>query len=155
MTEQQTCSIREAALRLGVSGKKVRRLLKAGRLRAELQQGRWGPEYRIETSSLPPSPAGVQGRQERLTIGRDSWPPGFNLSELLAKWEGALVRVGQLEGERERRLALESQAESLRAKAARADILSGEVRRLSLHRLLLLAALVALAAALAMAATWR
>ncbi len=40
-------SVGDAATRLGVSEKTVRRWIKAGRLQAELEAGKFGPQYRV------------------------------------------------------------------------------------------------------------
>jgi len=65
---------------------------------------------------------------------RAALPEGFDFAALLERHEGALVRLGQLEGERERRLALEGRCGALEERAARADLLAGEVTRLRRER---------------------
>ncbi len=46
-------TIEEAAHRLGVSTRTVRRWIKSGRLPADLTPGVYGPEYRIPASAVP------------------------------------------------------------------------------------------------------
>lgn len=51
----ETISIREAAERLGVSVKVVRRLVAQGALHAEKTRGRHGEEWRVDAAALPQS----------------------------------------------------------------------------------------------------
>lgn len=46
-------TIGEAALRFGVSQKTIRRWIKAGRLHAVLEEGRFGPQYRVLLPTEP------------------------------------------------------------------------------------------------------
>ena len=63
----QGLSIKQAANATGLSEKQVRRLIKEGRIPAELHQGKYGPEYRIlavppalaAQKPLPKTPAGA------------------------------------------------------------------------------------------------
>lgn len=66
-------TIEEAAHRLGVSQRTVRRLIKAGKLPAELTPGLYGPEYRIPASAVPeeaPPPARKLPRPVRVQLER-------------------------------------------------------------------------------------
>jgi excisionase family DNA binding protein len=49
---EQSMNISQAAEKLGVSVRTIRRYIKAGKIKAELINGRFGEEYRI--SQLPP-----------------------------------------------------------------------------------------------------
>lgn len=51
-SEKAWLRIREAALRLGVTEKTVRRWLKAGKLRWKMLQGPNGPEYRVDPEDI-------------------------------------------------------------------------------------------------------
>jgi len=53
--EDKYCSIKQAAEILGVSEATLRRKVKRGQVKAELVQGLYGPEYRVERASLYPS----------------------------------------------------------------------------------------------------
>jgi excisionase family DNA binding protein len=50
---KQALTIAEAAKSLGVSSRTVRRFIKSGKIKAELAEGPFGPEYRI--LELPPA----------------------------------------------------------------------------------------------------
>jgi len=113
MIEQAFVTIKEAAAILGASEKRIRRMVKSGQLRADLRPGKYGDTYRIDRAALPTS----------LPPGQTQAPPGAGdtrTADLLAallkdtqtRLEGATVRLGQLEGEREQRLELAARAES-------------------------------------------
>ena len=164
-SRQVMVGVREAAQLAGVSTKQVRKWILAGKVRAELQEGKFGPTWSIEAASLPFTQSPIE--EGRLKIGQgvptvEVGGKGDNsrgdtgamqaliamLSDLQRRHEGAVVRLGQLEGEREQRLALEArnltlqeqealtraEAEQLRqqheAEQARAEQLSQEIQTL-------------------------
>jgi hypothetical protein len=128
--EQVIVGVREAAQIAEVSTKQVRKWIAEHRVRADLQAGKFGPTWAIEASSLPlprrpmePRRVGVgqgqQGEEGGLSKGADTVAKGAveallaMLADLQRRHEGAVARLGQLEGEREQRLALEERARSL------------------------------------------
>jgi len=169
---QATVTVKEAARIAGVGEKQVRAWVKDGTVRADLVRTRYGPTYAIEASSLPP-PAEDGGKalplsREARQAGRLALETGAArvetrllealmamLSETQARAEGAMTRAAQLEGERERRLALESHAEHLQQEAARAAVLEIELRQAREQRALLLVAVLALLAAGVGLLVWR
>lgn len=168
---QVTVTVKEAAKIAGVSEKQVRAWVKEGTVRADLVRTRYGPTYAIEASSLPaPAESGGKARTmagESRQAGKGVLETGAAkvetrviealmamLETTQAKAEGAMTRAAQLEGERERRLALESHAEHLQQEADRAAILEVEIRHVRGQRLALLVALI-LAVIGAGVAVWR
>ncbi len=165
---QVTVRVKEAARLACVSEKQVRAWVKDGTVRADLVRTRYGMTYQIEASSLPkPAEGATVSGHGSAVVAAQSGPVAARvetrviealmtmLSETQARAEGAAVRAAQLEGERERRLALESHAEHLQQEAARAGVLAVELRHVRGQRLVLLVALVALVAAGAGLAVWR
>lgn len=102
-------SLREAAARTSLSVTTLRRYIRGGRLRAEKQNGRFGPEYFVSegdlaeagldlspTTALAPSPRTAEaatGQLERIL--RDS-VPGDLFRELQMKHEQLLVQYGMV-----------------------------------------------------------
>ena len=66
-------SIAQAASKLGISTRTVRRYIKAGKIRAELVDGRFGEEYRI--LELPPE---LYQRESEAEIPTSSQDPSQN-----------------------------------------------------------------------------
>lgn len=168
---QVTVGVKEAAKIAGVSEKQVRAWIKEGTIRADLVKGRYGEEYRIEASSLPQTTEPV--RQGQTNSGQSGQGTAGTLSTGAARLEtrvvealmamlddtqkrleGATTRAAQLEGERDRRLVLESHAEHLQQEADRAKVLEVELRHVRGQRLALLVALI-LAVAGVGVAVWR
>lgn len=56
MAEEETYTIAEVARFTGLHKNTIRRHIKAGELRAEVVQGKFGPEYRITKAALVESP---------------------------------------------------------------------------------------------------
>ncbi|TEU04065.1 MAG: helix-turn-helix domain-containing protein [Dehalococcoidia bacterium] len=100
----QGLSIKEAASAIGVSPKTVRRLVKDGKLPAELRAGKYGSEYRI--LEIPPSLAVQKPLDKGTTQGMDM------LRELQ---ERNLQLAGQLGAAQERIRSLENQVRLLTA----------------------------------------
>lgn len=159
MAEQATVGVREAAEILGCSPRRIRRMVKAGRLRADLLPGKWGAEYRIERQSLPDS-------LPTMSAGGEASPRGGPAVEVLAallrdtqeRLEAASALAGQLGAERDLRRELEARARSLveaeAAEKARAESLAIEGERLrSSLRLRTWALAIALAGVLVAIAT--
>ena len=167
---QVTVGVREAAAIAGVSTKQVRAWIKEGAVRADLVKGRYGEAYQIEAASLPQQSGSVKQGYTRSGHWQESSAARLEtglaesllrmLQETQHRLEGAATRAAQLEGAQERVLSLAADAESLRDKntrltveaaetKARAEILHSEVKRLRVHRLLLLAAVLIVVAGLA------
>lgn len=100
----QGLSIKEAASAIGVSPKTVRRLVKDGKLPAELCAGKYGSEYRI--LEIPPSLVAQKPLDKGTTQGMDM------LRELQ---ERNLQLAGQLGAAQERIRSLENQVRLLTA----------------------------------------
>jgi excisionase family DNA binding protein len=124
---QETISIREAAERLGCSEKRVRRLVKAGTLRAQMTRGRYGPEYRIETAYLPlpealdALPRAGEATRNRGGEARASEALVQELQEMRERYGQAMVEVGRLGAADAERKMLAERAESLLEAKARAE----------------------------------
>jgi len=139
--EQVMVGVREAAQLAGVSTKQVRKWVAEGKVRAQLRESKFGPTWHIEASSLPlprrPLEQGIprvgQGGGvpvEGVVEGDSKGVAGVGtgamqaliamLADLQRRHEGAVTRLGQLEGEREQRLALEERARSLVEREAQA-----------------------------------
>ncbi len=100
----QGLSIKEAASAIGVSPKTVRRLVKDGKLPAELCAGKYGSEYRI--LEIPPSLVAQKPLDKGPTQGIDM------IRELQ---ERNLQLAGQLGAAQERIRSLENQVRLLAA----------------------------------------
>ena len=108
-------TLRQAAEKTGLSATTLRRYIKAGRLRARLIPGRYGPEYVVDDDDLlaaglsndsPVQSSGEVGLARRpgasangsflpQLVGRDV-VPGLLYRELLMKHEHLLVQYGML-----------------------------------------------------------
>ncbi len=134
---QVTVGVREAAKIAGVSTKLIRRWIKAGEIRADLVEGKFGPTYRVEVWSLPPSRGPVEAASPQVSSGRDAQGAGVagevpgdeagvvaSLLEVVREKDGALEerrreleaavgRIGYLEAEAGQVKALTARAESL------------------------------------------
>ncbi len=143
--EQVMVGVREAAQLARVSTKQIRKWIAEGKVRAELAEGKFGPTWSIEASSLPLAPRpmerGIPGVGQALPVppprGEEEDSRGgagavqalvAMLSDLQRRHEGAVARLGQLEGEREQRLALEERARSLVEREAQARAEAEQVR---------------------------
>ena len=75
-------SIAQAAEKLGVSTRTIRRYIKAGKIEAELINGRFGAEYRIP--QLPPELLHKEHEDEKPDLGQSSGrAPGQPLGQAL------------------------------------------------------------------------
>ncbi len=101
-------TIGEAAKKLGVSARTVRRLIKSGKLKAELTDGVYGPEYRI--SGLPPE----YQRSKPMDKNPVQTPDQF-LTIIKELQEKNLALAAQLGAAAERIRGLESQVKLLTA----------------------------------------
>lgn len=133
-------SLREAAVRASLSVTTLRRYIRAGRLRAEKQNGRFGPEYFVSPDDLrdagvdlAPTPAlAVTARAPEIPSGqlervlRDS-VPGDIFRELQMKHEQLLVQYGMVRAAGLRVMESRGEIES-RTREVRA--LESEVARL-------------------------
>jgi MerR family copper efflux transcriptional regulator len=99
---RQGFSIKEAASAMGVSPKTVRRLIKDGKLPAELHNGKYGREYRI--LEIPPHLTAKKPLDNNPTQGMDM------IRELQ---ERNLQLAGQLGAAQERIRNLENQVKLL------------------------------------------
>ncbi len=144
--EQVMVGVREASRLAAVSTKMVRKWVAEGKVRAELREGKFGPTWQIEASSLPLTRRameraiprvgqGDRGTGEPLEEGDSKGGQGAMgaliamLTDLQRRHEGAVTRLGQLEGEREQRLALEERARSLVEREAQARAEAEGLRR--------------------------
>jgi MerR family copper efflux transcriptional regulator len=100
---RQGLSIKEAAAAMGVSPKTVRRLIKDGKLPAELHNGKYGREYRI--LEIPPHLTVKKPLDNNPTQGMD-----IIIRELQ---ERNLQLAGQLGAAQERIRTLENQVKLL------------------------------------------
>ncbi len=144
--EQVTVGVREASRLAAVSTKMMRKWVAEGKVRAELREGKFGPTWQIEASSLPLTRRAMEkgiprvgqgdmGKGEALGEGDSKGGQGAvaaliaMLTDLQRRHEGAVARLGQLEGEREQRLALEERARSLVEREAQARAEAEGLRR--------------------------
>jgi MerR family copper efflux transcriptional regulator len=88
----QGLSIAQAASKLGVSTRTVRRYIKAGKIRAELVDGRFGEEYRI--LELPPEPYQTKPEGEIPTPGQTPIQTMDIIRELQEKNLALAVQLG-------------------------------------------------------------
>ena len=122
----QGLSIAEAAKELGVSTRTVRRFIKAGKLKAELVTGTFGPEYRIPeipTELKKPAEEIVTAKTGKSDISPDlsvqtiSESPDRILSMLKDLQEKNMALAAQLGAATERIRNLENQVKQLGAPA--------------------------------------
>jgi MerR family copper efflux transcriptional regulator len=110
----QGLSISQAARKLGVSTRTVRRYIKAGKIKAELVSGQFGEEYRI--LELPPELYQVAPEGETPTPGQ---PPGQTLGQAVdiirELQDKNLTLAAQLGAATERIRNLENQVKLLTA----------------------------------------
>lgn len=104
---RQGYTIKEAASAMGVSPKTVRRLIKDGKLPAELYNGKYGREYRI--LEIPPNFIAKKPLDNTSTQGMDS--QGIDMIRELQ--ERNLQLAGQLGAAQERIRNLENQIKLL------------------------------------------
>ena len=138
--EHPLMTLRQAAEKTGLSATTLRRYIKAGRLRARLIPGRYGPEYVVDDDDL--HAAGLDGRggnndtEDNAAVARSNGNgeagvriasaqdsvPGLLYRELMMKHEHLLVQYGMLRvsGRQlyEVRQAAEQKAEQARQAAA-------------------------------------
>lgn len=133
-------SLREAAARTSLSVTTLRRYIRGGRLRAEKQNGRFGPEYFVSEDDLaeagldlsPTTALAAPSRGPELPAGqlerifRDS-VPGDLYRELQMKHEQLLVQYGMVRAAGLR--AMDSRDE-LEAGKKRVEELEGQIARL-------------------------
>lgn len=104
-------TLRQAAERTGLSATTLRRYIKAGRLRARLIPGRYGPEYVVDEHDLaaaglrlkqpgenaaPSVPATTAAAVPAPVRPADDMVPGLLYRELLMKHEHLLVQYGMM-----------------------------------------------------------
>lgn len=151
---QVTVGVREAAKIAGVSTKLIRRWIRAGEIRADLVDGKFGPTWRVEVWSLPPAKAPVEASVPRVSPGPDPRGHGIaggvpgdgagvvasllavvrekdgQLDERRRELEAAAGRIGYLEAEAGQVKALTARAESLQQERSE---LQEEARRQALE----------------------
>ena len=111
----QSFNINEAAEKLGVSTRTVRRYIKAGKIQAELVKGTFGEEYRI--LELPPQ------LDPNLTMERE-----VNSTEVQVDGRGSISGMELIRELQEKNLALAAQ---LGAAAERIHNLEGQLKLLA------------------------
>jgi MerR family copper efflux transcriptional regulator len=113
---KQSFNINEAAKKLGVSTRTIRRYIKAGKIRAELVKGSFGEEYRI--LELPPQFDPNQGLDSGKAVGKPSGQESGSIQgmELIRELhEKNLALAAQLGAAAERIHNLEGQLKLLAA----------------------------------------
>ena len=121
--EQVRVGVREAAAIAGVSTKLIRRWIRAGEIRADLVDGKYGPTWRVEVWSLPPAKAPLEAAVPRVSTGSDPRGPGI-AGEVPGDGPGVVASL--LEIVREKDTALEERRRELEAAAGRVGYLEGE-----------------------------
>lgn len=143
-------NLREAAQRTCRSVTTLRRYIRSGRLHAEKQDGRYGPEYFVRTSDLLEAglfvdgPAGARGAEpdsgalERRPAGRLAGPPppadavpAMLYQELFLKHEQLLVQYGMMRAGGMRAIELRDQLEE---RTEELDRRTAELRSLQARR---------------------
>lgn len=134
MEERRTYTINEAAGLTGLHKNTIRQRVRLGQLKATIQQGKFGEEYRIShealiEAGLLPDSGPLDTPQEAVLDaevrsgdepGGDASPssnveaPVAALTELYQRHEQAMFRLGYMQGELDRVKALAETAESLR-----------------------------------------
>jgi len=134
---QVEVGVKEAAQIVGVSTKQVRRWIREGVVRANLRDGKFGPQWQIESSSLPPARVAVDTTRQGVGQGGRGVLPGVDhtpanggegiaaallgvlaekdraLDDRRRELEAAAGRVGYLEAQLSTTKALTERAESL------------------------------------------
>ncbi len=128
-------TLRQAAERTGLSATTLRRYIKAGRLRARLIPGRYGPEYVVDEHDL--RAAGLRLQDENPEPARTLAPaaqapaavagatshdmvPGILYRELLMKHEHLLVQYGMMRMSGQQLYEIRQEADRRAAEARRA-----------------------------------
>lgn len=137
MEERPTYTINEAAGLTGLHKNTIRQRIRLGQLRATIQQGKFGEEYRIPHEALVeagllPDAGPLEGADDSVlhaefipagpaangTAEPDAEPTAAPtvaaLTELYQRHEQAMFRLGYMQGELDRVKALAETAESLR-----------------------------------------
>ena len=116
-TVQATVTLREAAVLLGVSERRIRRMVTAGQLRATKARGAHGPEYRIEQAALPATlPVAQRAGRVQATHGAgqaEATVLAGLLRDTQSRLDGALVRLGAMQEQASQVALLEERAASL------------------------------------------
>ena len=108
----QSFNINEAAKKLNVSTRTIRRYIKAGKLKAELVKGSFGDEYRI--LELPPQLDPNLTLDNDKTVGKSSGQPSSESFDLIRELqEKNLALAAQLGAAAERIRNLEGQVKLL------------------------------------------
>jgi DNA repair exonuclease SbcCD ATPase subunit len=141
-------TLRQAAERTGLSATTLRRYIKAGKLKARLIPGRYGPEYVVDDEALeearldgqtnipprdtppprdegPTSPPARRERSSPETVSGDM-VPGLIYRELLMKHEHLLVQYGMLRVSGQQLYEIRQEAEQKADEARRS---ADELRR--------------------------
>lgn len=138
MMSTQALSIAQAARELGVSTRTIRRFIKAGKLKAELINGTFGPEYRIPEipAELKKLPAGTEKEEESgevrsgaptaITTPAPAESPDHILLMLKDLQEKNMVLAAQLGAATERIRNLETQVKQIAAPVTVTAAPSGE-----------------------------
>ncbi|MCL2679073.1 MAG: helix-turn-helix domain-containing protein [Dehalococcoidia bacterium] len=119
MTEPTTYSVNEAAQKLNVCTRTIRRHIKSGKLKAELVKGSFGDEYRI--LSLPSQLDGVAESEKERALDRTAVDKATSLHvaesmDIIRELqEKNLALAAQLGAAAERIRALEGQVKLLEA----------------------------------------
>lgn len=116
--QKKSISIPQAAKKLGVSTRTIRRYIKAGKIKAELATGRFGAEYRIP--ELPPELLQKEPEDEKpaydKSIGQTSSQSLGQVMDIIRELqEKNLALAAQLGVATERVRNLENQAKLLTA----------------------------------------
>ncbi len=119
-------TLREAALRAGLSVTTLRRYIRSGKLVAEKRAGRYGPEYFVSEQGLAeagiaaevtpqnlPEPVRAASRVPLRISSRDTFPIGL-YQELQMKHEQLLVQYGMVRASGLRTIELQSDLEAKR-----------------------------------------
>lgn len=125
MPKDTSYTINEVAALTGLHRNTVRMRIRTGQLHAEVRHGKYGEEYRISQQALADAgmlTSALDGDGEHEELSR-SEPPSESvlsqsvaaLSDLYARHEQAMFRLGYMQGELDRTKALAETAESLRA----------------------------------------
>ncbi len=111
----QSFNINEAAKKLNVSTRTIRRYIKAGKLKAELVKGSFGDEYRILElpPQLDPNVTLDNGAENGKAVGKTATAASESFDMIRELHEKNLALAAQLGAAAERIRALESQVKLL------------------------------------------